>query len=121
MNTLFLVSLVVEAIFGIGFILAPGALLGPMGVTLNEVATTFARLFGSAIISFPVLLWFARKSDKAEFRKGVVNSLFVYYLVSGILLLITQLRGQMNPLGWSVVVLHVGLFLWFGYFLIKKT
>jgi len=121
MNTLFWVALVVEAIFGIGFIFAPGALLAPMGVMLTEVATTFARLFGSAIISFPVLLWFARQSDKPEFRKGVVNSLFVYYLVSGILLLITQLRGQMNPLGWSVVALHLVLFLWFGYFLVRKS
>lgn len=121
MNTLFLAFMVAEIIFGLGFIFVPGALLGPMGVTLNEVATTFARLFGSAIISFPVLLWFARKSDKAEFRKGVVSSLFVYCLVSGILLLITQLKGQMNPLGWSVVVLHLIFVLWFGYFLVKKT
>ena len=119
MNTLFLVSMIVEVIFGVGFVLAPGALLGPMGVTLNEIATTFARLFGSAIISFPVLLWFARKSDKAEFRKGVVNSLFVYYLVSTVLLLLTQLSGQMNAMGWSVVVLHLVLTLWFGYFLVK--
>jgi hypothetical protein len=119
MNTLFLVSMIVEAIFGIGFILAPGAVLAPMGVTLNDVATTFARMFGSAIISFPILLWFARRSDKPEFRKGVVNSLFVYYLVSGILLLMTQLRGQMNAMGWGVVVLHVVLTVWFGYFLVK--
>jgi len=119
MNILFLVALIVEAIFGIGFVLTPGALLGPMGVTLNEIATTFARLFGSAIISFPILLWFARKSDKAEFRKGVVKSLFVYYLVSTILLLITELRGQMNTMGWSVVILHVVLTVWFGYFLVK--
>jgi hypothetical protein len=119
MNVLFLVSLIVEAIFGLGFLFVPGALLVPMGVTLNEVATTFARLFGSALLSFPVLLWFARKSDKVEFKKGVVKSLFVYYLVSAILLLITELRGQMNAMGWSVVILHVVLTVWFGYFLVK--
>jgi hypothetical protein len=119
MNTLFLISLVLEAIFGIGFILAPGLLLGPMGVTLNETATTFARLFGSAIISFPVLLFFVRRSDKTEFRKAVVDSLFIYYLVSTILLLITQLNGQMNSMGWSIVGLHILLTLWFGYFIIS--
>ncbi len=119
MNMLFLVSLIVEAIFGIGFVIAPGALLGPMGVTLNDIATTFARLFGSALLSFPVLLWFARKSDKPEFKKGVVNSLFVYYLISTILLVIAEIGGQMNAMGWSVVGLHVILLVWFGYFLIK--
>jgi hypothetical protein len=119
MNTLFLVSMIVEAIFGIGFILAPGAVLAPMGVTLNDFATTFARMFGSAIISFPILLWFARRSDKPEFRKGVVSSLFPYYAVSGIVLLIAQLGGQMNAMGWSVIVLHVVLTVWFGYFLVR--
>jgi len=119
MNTLFISTLVVEAIFGIGFILTPDLLLGPMGVTLNETASTFARLFGSAISSFPFLLFFACKSDKSEFRQGVVNSLFIYYLVSTILLLITQLNGQMNPMGWSIVGLHMLFTLWFGYFLIR--
>ena len=121
MNTLFLIALIVESIFGLGFIFAPGALLNPMGVILNETATTFANLFGSALISFPILLFFAIKSDKTEFKRGVVKSMFVYYLISGILLLITQLNGQMNSLGWSVVVLHLIFIIWFGYFLLKKT
>ena len=119
MNTLFLVSLIVEAIFGIGFVLAPGIVLQPMGVTLDEIATTFARMFGSAIISFPVLLWFARRSDDPGFRKGVVSSMAVYYLISAVLLFISQLRGQMNVMGWGVVVLHVVLTIWFGYYIVK--
>ena len=121
MDTVFLVAMIIEAIFGIGFILAPGALLGPMGVTLNEAATTFARLFGSAILSFPVLLWFVRKSDKVEFKLGVVYTMFIYYIVSTILLLMTELSGQMNAMGWSVVILHGVLTIWFGYYLVKKT
>ena len=119
MNTLFLVAMIVEAIFAIGFILAPGAVLAPMSVTLNDIATTFARMFGSAILSFPILLWFARRSAHAAFRKGVVTSLFPYYAFSGIVLLIAQLGGQMNAMGWSVIVLHVVLTVWFGYFLVK--
>lgn len=121
MKTLFLIALIVESIFGLGFIFAPGALLNPMGVTLTESAATFANLFGSAIISFPVLLFFAMKSDKIDFKNGVVRSMFVYFLISGILLFITQLNGQMNSLGWSIVVLHLIFIIWFGYFLLKKA
>lgn len=117
MNALFLLSLIVEAVFGIGFILVPGELLGPMGVTLNATAASFARLFGSAIISFPILLFYARRSDRIEFRKTAVKCLFVYYLISTILLLMVQLSGQMNALGWSVVILHGAFTLGFGYFL----
>jgi hypothetical protein len=56
MNTLFLVSMVVEGIFALGFISIPGIMLGQFGVVLNDTATVFARLFGSALLSFPVLL-----------------------------------------------------------------
>ena len=119
MNTLFLFSLIFEAIFGIGFILVPAKLLGPMGVILNDTATTFARMFGTAIISFTFLLFFARASEKIEFKKGVVRSMFVYYLLSSIVLLQTQLAGKMNAMGWSVVVLHFVFTLWFGFYLRK--
>jgi hypothetical protein len=119
MNTLFLVYLIVEELFGIGFIFVPGFLMGPMGVTLDETSTTFARLFGSLIISIPVLLFFARKSASSEFKRGVVYCIFTYLLVSTIILLITQLKGLMNPMGWSIVILHFVFMLWFGYYLIK--
>ena len=119
MNALFLVYLIVEVIFGIGFLFVPGFMMGPMGVTLDETSTTFARLFGTLIISIPVLLFFARKSASSEFKRGVVYCIFTYLLVSTIILLITQLKGLMNPMGWSIVILHFVFMLWFGYYLIK--
>ena len=119
MNTLFLVYLIVEAIFGIGFLFVPGLMMDPMGVTLDETSTTFTRLFGSLIISIPVLLFFARKSASSEFKRGVVYCIFIYLLASTIILLITQLNGLMNTMGWSIVILHLVFMLWFGYYLIK--
>ena len=120
MNALFLVYLIVEVIFGIGFLFVPGSVMSPMGVTLDEISTTFARLFGTLIISIPVLLFFVRKSASTEFRRGVVNCIFTYLLLSTILLLITQLKGLMNPMGWSIVILHFVFMLWFGYYLINQ-
>jgi hypothetical protein len=120
MNALFLVYLIVEVIFGIGFLFVPGLMMGPMGVTLDETSTTFARLFGSLIISIPVLLFFVRKSGSTEFRRGVVYCIFTYLLLSTILLLITQLKGLMNPMGWGIVILHFVFMLWFGYYLINQ-
>jgi hypothetical protein len=119
MNALFLVYLIAEVIFGIGFLFIPGLMMDPMGVTLDETSTTFARLFGSLIISIPVLLFFARKSASSEFKRGVVVCIFIYLLASTIILLITQLKGLMNPMGWGIVILHFVFMLWFGYYLIK--
>jgi hypothetical protein len=119
MNVLFLVYLVVEAIFGIGFLIVPGLMMGPMGVTLDETSITFARLFGSLIICIPVLLFFVRKSTSPEFRSSVVYCMFTYLLLSTVILLFTQLKGLMNTLGWGIVILHFVFMLWFGYYLIK--
>jgi len=120
MNTLFLVYLIVEAIFGIGFLFVPGLMIDPMGVTLDETSTTFARLFGSLLISIPVLLFYARKSAGSEFKRGVVYCIFIYLLTSTIILLITQIKGLMNAMGWSIVILHLVFMLWFGYYLINQ-
>jgi len=121
MNTLFIVYLIVEVIFGFGFLFVPGLMMDPMGVTLDETSTTFARLFGSLIISIPVLLFFARKSASPEFKRGVVYSVFIYLLSSTIILLITQIKGLMNAMGWSIVILHLVFMLWFGYYLINQV
>ena len=120
MNTLFLVYLIAEVIFGLGFLLSPGLMMDPMGVTLDETSTTFARLFGSLIISIPVLLFFVRKSQSTEFRRAVVYCAFTYLLLSTIILLITQLKGLMNPLGWGIVMIHFIFMVWFGYYLITQ-
>ena len=120
MNTLFLVYLIVEAIFGLGFLFFPALLMDPMGLTLDETSTTFARMVGSLIISLPVLLFFARKSTSSEFKRGVVYCIFTYLLASTIILLITQLKGLMNAMGWSVVILHLVFLLWFGYYIINQ-
>jgi hypothetical protein len=119
MKTLFLAYMIVEAIFGIGFLFAPALLMGPMGVTLDETSATFARLLGTLILSIPVLLFFARKSTSSEFKKGVVYSVFIYLLLSTGLLLITQLKGLMNTMGWGIVILHLAFMIWFGYYLIN--
>jgi hypothetical protein len=119
MNTLFLVYLIVEAIFGIGFLFIPHLVMDPMGITLDETSATLARMFGSLLISIPVLVFFARKSSSTEFKGGVIYCCFIYLLTSTVLLLISQIKGLMNAMGWFIVILHLVFMLWFGYYLLK--
>jgi hypothetical protein len=121
MNKLFLVTLVVVVLFGTGFLFIPGPLVVPFGLVLDTVSATFGRLFGCSLIGFAIVLWFARKSDNAEFKKAMVYSLFAYYLISAILIVVSQLNGLMNSLGWSLVGLHVILAGCFGYFMVKMA
>ncbi|HSR34859.1 MAG TPA: hypothetical protein VLY63_30180 [Anaerolineae bacterium] len=121
MNTLFMTALIVEAIFGFGFVLVPGPMLAPYAVTLDNVATTFARMLGAALLSFAILLWLARKSQSPDFRNGVITSLSAYFLISSVVLVIAQSAGLMNAMGWIVVTIHVVFVMWFGYFLLRRA
>ena len=120
MDRLFLVVLIAETLFGIGFVLAPAVVMGPLGVAVDDVSAPFARLLGSAMVSYPVLLWFARRSRSLEFRQGAVYCLFTYFLVSALLLVMTQLSGAMNALGWGLVAVHAAFAAWFGYFVVRS-
>ena len=119
MNSLFLVALIFEAIFAIGFIFIPGFVMGPLGVTLDETSTSLARMFGTAIASFPVLLFFARKSANSEFKRGAVYLIFTYMFASAIILLMNQLNGLMNSMGWGIISLHLLFLFWSGYYIIN--
>jgi hypothetical protein len=120
MNLLFMVTMIIEGVFALGFIFVPGPMMGQFGVVLNDVAVVFARLFGSAMLAFPVLLWYARRSDHPQFRKGVTRSLFAFYLASTPILLLTQTAGMMNPKGWSIVGLHAVILACFAFFAFRK-
>ncbi len=119
MNALFLVAMIVEGIFAIGFIAVPDLVLAPNGVTLDATSRPFVRLFGSALLTFPVLLSYARASADLALKRVAVRTLFVYMLVSTVLIVITQLGGLMNASGWVIVAIHALFTIWFGAFLTK--
>ena len=120
MKTLFTITLVVELIFAVGFIAAPGAMFGTFGVTPNEFATSLVRLFGSALLGFVVLLWYGRSSDNQELHRAILVSMFTYWLVSSVLMVLAQLAGLFNVMGWGTVALHIGFLIAYGVFIFKK-
>jgi len=119
MKTLFTITLVVELLFGIGFIAIPSNLANTFDVTLGEFGITLGRLFGSALLGFAVLLWFGRQSSYPETHKAVLTSMFTYWVISTVLYLVAQLSGLMNAMGWTAVGLHLVLAIAFGYYLLK--
>lgn len=117
MKILFLATAIAALLFGLGFILLPQTVLKLYGASLNEQGITITRLYGSAGIAFAVLAWFAMKSSSKEFIKGAGTTLFTYWLLGTIFLLIAQLKGQLDMVfGWMTVCLHGGMLLCYGYF-----
>ncbi len=79
-----------------------------------------ARLFGSALLAFSTLLWYARGSQSPDLQKAAVRSFFLYYLISTTFILLGQLAGLFNIMGWTMVVMHAGFLIWYMAFAFKK-
>ena len=119
MRTLFTITLIVELLFGLGFIILPGTLLGLFGVTLDDFGVTLARIFGSALLGFVVLMWYARSSEEQGLRRAATATMFTYFAISTIFIVLAQVAGITNVMGWANVGLHGILAIAFGWFLFR--
>lgn len=78
MQTLFTITLIVELLFGLGFLILPGMLVGLFGVTLDDFGVALDRFFGSALLGFVVLMWFARSTEEPGLQRAALGTMFTY-------------------------------------------
>jgi hypothetical protein len=112
-TTLFLAAGILALVFGLGFLVAPAALLPLYGVATDPPIILMSRFFGVALAQLGLALYLIREvRDAAAVRAlalaGVVGS------ICGIgVSLIGVQSGVTNALGWSTVAIYVLLAL--GY------
>jgi hypothetical protein len=116
LSTFLSVVAVVAILFGIGFIAAPGAVLAQYGITADHYIALMARLFGTALINVGLILWLARNIVDPVGRRAIVLAGLIGDLLGFVVSLHAQMRGDVNALGWSTIIIY-GLFaLGFAYF-----
>ena len=115
LNNLLVVAAVVAGVFGVAFVVASGPLLAVYGITLDKAGTLVAQLFGALLIGLAVLNWFARNVTDPEARQAVVFGNLAGDVVGFVVILIGQLAGIANALGWLNVGLYLLLALGFAY------
>lgn len=120
LRNLFAVNAVIAGLFGLAFIFAPAQLLAQYGLTVDAGFALVAQLFGAALIGYSIITWLARASGDSEARRAIVLALFISDGVAFVLALMAQLRGLVNPLGWSTVAIYLLLALGFAYFQFSK-
>lgn len=113
---LMIVNTIVAGLFGIGFVVAPGQVMGLYSTETGMVLELMCQLFGAALIGYAALSWLARNATDSEARRAIVLALFVGDLVGCVVSLIAQLGGVVNSLGWSTVAIYLLLAIGFGYF-----
>lgn len=121
LGLLFTLNAVIAAAFGIAFIVVPRPLLEAYGVTLTPGTAVVSRLFGAALVGYGVLTWQVRAAASSETLRAVVLALFVGDVLGFVLSLQGMLKGAINALGWSTVVIYGLLAAGFGYFAFGKS
>ena len=120
LSTLFTINAFVACLYGITFVFVPEMTLSLYGTTLSPAGVIIARLFGAALLGYSVLTWFARKVADSDARQAILLALVVSDTVGFIVMLLGQLSGVVNALGWSNVAIYLLFALGFGYFQFMK-
>jgi len=115
-----IIKAVVCLAFAPALLFFPKPLLTLFGCAFGTGAALTAREYGAALCGNLMLTWFARNEDPSNARKAIILALFIYDAVALIAVLILQLSGILNPLGWSVVGIYLFFTIAFGSFLLPK-
>jgi hypothetical protein len=115
LSTLLAIAAVIGAVFGVAFVVASGPLLSIYGITLDKAGTLVAQLFGALLIGLATLNWFARNVSDPEARQAVVLGNLVGDVIGFVVILLGQVAGIANALGWSNVAIYLLLALGFAY------
>jgi len=119
-KTLMVIKAVVCIGFGPVLLFFPGPLLTLLGSSFGPGAAITAREYGAALLGNFMLAWFARKAEESVARRAIVLNLFVYDAVAFVAMLLIQLSGGMNLLGWGIVAIYLFFAIGFGYFLLPQ-
>jgi len=119
-KTLMVIKAVVCLGFGPLLLFVPGPLLTLLGSSFGPGAAITAREYGAALLGNLMLTWFARKAEESVARRAIVLDLFVYDAIAFVAVLLIQLSGGLNLLGWGIVAIYLFFTLGFGYFLLPQ-
>ncbi len=120
LNSLFIINTIVAAIFGLAFVLLPETTSSLYDITLSPGGVLIAQLFGTSLVGYAVLTWFARNAGESEGRNAIILAMVISDAIGFIVALLAQLSGVTNALGWSTVAIYLLLALGFGYFQFTK-
>jgi hypothetical protein len=113
-STLLTIAGTLAILFALAFLLAPAPTLAQYGAPPDPAAVLMSRYFGVALLHLGVLLWLARQVDDLLARRAIAIAGVVGSLV-GLLVALSAVLGHLvNALGWSTVVIYLGLLLGYG-------
>lgn len=113
LNTLLLIAGLLALVFGLGFLLVPGALLPVYGIDPVPATMLMSRFFGVALVNLGLAVYLLREVREASAQRGLVLAGVAGSVAGLAVAVMGQLGGLVNVMGWSTVAIY-GLLL-LGY------
>ncbi len=120
-KTLSIIKALVCLAFGPAFLILPGFVLELFGLDIGPAANLTARLYGATLLGNLLLAYLSRDAEPSKLRKVISWDLFIYDLAALVVVLILQVQGLMNVLGWGVVFIYLFFSVGYGFFLLPKN
>ena len=109
------VKAIISLLFGVILVAVPVEFMSVFGVVLDPAGSVMARLLGAMLVAVGLICW-AERSKEPNQLKGITFSLFVGDSIGFVILLMAQLTGMFNALGWANVAFWLLLAIGLGYF-----
>ncbi len=106
---------IITLINGISYTLIPGALMPNYGLQPSPAAELGFRLFGAALLTFGLILWFLRESREWIAIRGLLIGASVGNIAGLIVSVSATIAGVMNGAGWLFVLTYGLLLLGYAY------
>ena len=106
-KTYFAIFAVLSVLFGIGFVLAPGAVLSNYGIENSPVVALMSRLFGGTLLAIAVILWSARDFHDEAALRAVLIGTGIADAVNLVVAIVATSSGTINALGWTTVLIYL--------------
>jgi hypothetical protein len=114
----FLIHFIVALLFGLGFLLVPGAVGSMYGLNVQE--PEIYRLLGGAMLGFAISSWLAYKATNWESVRIVVVMELVWTILGTLVMLYALLLAGFPALGWLNAVILAAFAVAFGRFYFQK-
>jgi hypothetical protein len=121
LRTLLTVGGILGLVFGLGFLLAPRAVLPLYGIEAEPTVVLMSRFFGATLVQIGLVLYLIRDVGDLRTQRGVVIGSFLGSLAGFVVALTGQFWGLVNSFGWSSVAIYGFLLLGYGSFVFGRS
>jgi len=100
------ISSIFATLYGLGFLLFPGPSIAMYGTEPESHLILLIRYFGSTLLAFGVLEWFAKDFRDWEAVRAVLIAVFILNAVGLLVTVGGMAEGLFNSMAWSSVILY---------------